>query len=156
MSWWNPGAWIQQLSDVTYSVADRYTGGYENGFVPWGFPGGLTQDDFFVMPTVWLQDQFYWSGYNVTAFVSALSWRQAQMYQTKNYTLSWIGNARGDIQELMSVCVRRINNYMLVATLFLSLDATALFWVNNFDANCPSFVVNFFLDKHRVIYCVSF
>ena len=47
----------------------------------------------------------------------------------------------------MSVCVKRINNYMLVATLFLSLDASALFWVNNFDANCPSFVVYFFWNR---------
>eukprot|EP00971_Amphidinium_carterae_P027955 550528-Amphidinium_carterae.1 len=49
--------------------------------------------------------------------------RQAQVYQEKNYHLAWIGIARSDIQSMLSLTVQRINNYMLVATLILTIAA---------------------------------
>ncbi|CAE8609610.1 unnamed protein product, partial [Polarella glacialis] len=109
-----------------------------------GFAGGLTQTDWFGLSTGAVGSTYAWTAYNLSAYSSAIGWRQGQLYQAKNYHLSWVAIARDDIRELMSVSVNRINNYMLVATLIMGIAADSLFWVNNFDPSCPRFIVNYF------------
>lgn len=108
------------------------------------FPGGLSQQDWLTMPGTIMGTSLAMWTYNSSALANQLALRQAQMYQHKNYHLSWITVARDDIRQLMATSVNRINNYMLVATLILGIACQALFWVNNFDSNCPSFMINFF------------
>lgn len=122
----NPQSWFDYIGNATR------------------FSGGLSQTDWFVLPTTAIITAYGPMMYNQTAYAGVVGLRQAQMYQAKNYKLAFCSIARGDIRQLMSISVSRINNYMVVATLFLSLAGSALFWVNNFSSNCPPFVVNFF------------
>ncbi|CAE7900822.1 Shal, partial [Symbiodinium necroappetens] len=60
-------------------------------------------------------------------------------YQQKNYNISWIAIARDDIRDMMGISVNRINNYMIVATLILSVAAGSIVSVS-FSPDCPAFV----------------
>lgn len=123
---WNPISWFNYIGSAVR------------------FSGGLTQSDWFVLGSTAIITGYAPAVYNQTAYANVIGLRQAQMYQAKNYKLAFCSIARGDIRQLMSISVSRINNYMVVATLFLALNASALFWVNNFSSQCPPFVVNFF------------
>ena len=52
----------------------------------------------------------------------------------------WIAIARDDIRDMMGISIHRINNYMIVATLILSVAAGALLSVS-FSPECPGFIV---------------
>jgi len=52
----------------------------------------------------------------------------------------WIAIARDDIRDMMGISIHRINNYMIVATLILSVAAGALLSVS-FSPDCPGFIV---------------
>eukprot|EP00443_Scrippsiella_acuminata_P049379 CAMPEP_0115380816 /NCGR_PEP_ID=MMETSP0271-20121206/5245_1 /TAXON_ID=71861 /ORGANISM="Scrippsiella trochoidea, Strain CCMP3099" /LENGTH=627 /DNA_ID=CAMNT_0002804067 /DNA_START=124 /DNA_END=2003 /DNA_ORIENTATION=+ len=93
----------------------------------WGFAG------------TGIQSAFAWMGYNRDAFADNVGMRQNQKYQQKNYQISWIAIARDDIRDMMGISVNRINNYMIVATLILSVAAGAVTGVS-FNENCPTFV----------------
>lgn len=87
-----------------------------------------------------IQSAFAWIAYNRDAFADNVSMRQNQKYQQKNYQISWIAIARDDIRDMMGISVNRINNYMIVATLILSISAGSIVSVS-FNERCPSFVV---------------
>ncbi|CAJ1405446.1 unnamed protein product [Effrenium voratum] len=87
-----------------------------------------------------IQSMFAWMTFNRDGFADNVSWRQAQKYQQKNYNISWIAIARDDIRDMMGISVNRINNYMIVATLILSVAAGALMSVS-FKEDCPGFIV---------------
>ncbi|CAE8627952.1 unnamed protein product, partial [Polarella glacialis] len=108
------------------------------------FPGGLTQTDWFSMFQGGLGLGYGVTAYNQNAYCNDVSWRQNQMYQEKNYHLSWVAIAREDVREMMSISVNRINNYMLVATLIMAVAADALFFVQTFHDDSPGFVLNAF------------
>jgi len=55
-------------------------------------------------------------------------------------SLGWIAIARDDIRDMMGISIHRINNYMIVATLILSVAAGALLSVS-FSPECPGFIV---------------
>lgn len=78
--------------------------------------------------------------FNRDGFADNVTWRQAQKYQQKNYNISWIAIARDDIRDMMGISVNRINNYMIVATLILSVAAGSLISVS-FTPECPGFIV---------------
>eukprot|EP00441_Pelagodinium_beii_P004794 CAMPEP_0197703752 /NCGR_PEP_ID=MMETSP1338-20131121/125595_1 /TAXON_ID=43686 ORGANISM="Pelagodinium beii, Strain RCC1491" /NCGR_SAMPLE_ID=MMETSP1338 /ASSEMBLY_ACC=CAM_ASM_000754 /LENGTH=861 /DNA_ID=CAMNT_0043287651 /DNA_START=88 /DNA_END=2671 /DNA_ORIENTATION=+ len=108
------------------------------------FAGGLSETDWFNFSTGLLSTSFGWFAYNQNAYCNQVGWRQNQMYQSRNYALSWISVARDDIRELMSVSVNRINNYMIVATLILGIAANCLMWINNFDPGICSFLASYY------------
>lgn len=108
------------------------------------FPGGLTQSDWFGLFTGTASLGYGVTAYNQAAYCSNVGWRQAQLYQEKNYHLAWAAVARDDVREMMSISVNRINNYMLVSTLIMAVAADALFFVQEFDDDCPPFVRNAF------------
>mmetsp|Transcript_31869 Transcript_31869/g.74500 ORF Transcript_31869/g.74500 Transcript_31869/m.74500 type:complete len:811 (-) Transcript_31869:101-2533(-) len=87
-----------------------------------------------------IQSFFAWATFNRDAFADNVAMRQNQKYQQKNYHISWIAIARDDIRDMMGISVNRINNYMIVATLILSIAAGAIVSVS-FNAECPSFIV---------------
>jgi len=87
-----------------------------------------------------IQSAFAWIAYNRDGFADNVSYRQNQKYQQKNYNISWIAIARDDIRDMMGISVNRINNYMIVATLILSVAAGAIMSVK-FDEECPGFIV---------------
>lgn len=87
-----------------------------------------------------IQSIFAWIAFNRDGFADNVSWRQAQKYQQKNYNISWIAIARDDIRDMMGISIHRINNYMIVATLILSVAAGALLSVS-FSPECPGFIV---------------
>ena len=87
-----------------------------------------------------IQSIFAWVAFNRDGFADNVSWRQAQKYQQKNYNISWIAIARDDIRDMMGISIHRINNYMIVATLILSVAAGALLSVS-FSPDCPGFIV---------------
>mmetsp|Transcript_64654 Transcript_64654/g.140804 ORF Transcript_64654/g.140804 Transcript_64654/m.140804 type:complete len:729 (+) Transcript_64654:136-2322(+) len=64
---------------------------------------------------------FSWSTYNRDAYAQNVAMRQLQKYQEKNYKLDWTTVARDDVRAMMGISVTRINNYMIVATLILTL-----------------------------------
>mmetsp|Transcript_53995 Transcript_53995/g.126064 ORF Transcript_53995/g.126064 Transcript_53995/m.126064 type:complete len:805 (+) Transcript_53995:64-2478(+) len=86
-----------------------------------------------------IQSIFAWMTFNRDGFADNVTWRQAQKYQQKNYNISWIAIARDDIRDMMGISVNRINNYMIVATLILSVAAGSIVSVS-FSADCPAFV----------------
>lgn len=87
-----------------------------------------------------IQSIFAWITFNRDGFADNVTWRQAQKYQQKNYNISWIAIARDDIRDMMGISIHRINNYMIVATLILSVAAGALISVS-FSPECPGFIV---------------
>lgn len=108
------------------------------------FAGGLTQSDWFTLTAGTLGSGFTLAQYNQSGYLANVSLRQAQIYQKKNYNLSWVSVARDDVRGMMSISVNRINNYMLVAVFVFSVAANALFFVPSFDTSCPDFVLNSF------------
>ncbi|CAE8696076.1 unnamed protein product [Polarella glacialis] len=96
--------------------------------------------DWFGFLGTGIQSTFAWVGYNRDGFADNVSWRQNQKYQQKNYHISWIAIARDDIRDMMGISVNRINNYMIVATLILSVAAGSVVSVS-FDSDCPDFIV---------------
>ena len=78
--------------------------------------------------------------FNRDAFADNVGWRQNQKYQQKNYHISWVAIARDDIRDMMGISVNRINNYMIVATLILSVAAGTVIGVS-FDDHVPMFLV---------------
>merc|ERR1711971_1175777 len=86
-----------------------------------------------------IQSAFAWATFNRDGFSENVAMQQNQQYQKKNYHISWIAVARDDIRDMMSISVNRINNYMLVATLILSLSAAFLIGVP-FSNSEPDFV----------------
>ncbi len=93
------------------------------------FPGGITQQDWWTLPTYSIQAYFAGAIYNQGAYANTIHWNQAQQYQKKNYNLAWVSVAREDIRQFMSIFVSRLSNYMVVATLIVNLAAASLFWV---------------------------
>eukprot|EP00931_Biecheleriopsis_adriatica_P008548 TRINITY_DN109705_c0_g1_i1.p1 TRINITY_DN109705_c0_g1~~TRINITY_DN109705_c0_g1_i1.p1 ORF type:complete len:864 (-),score=121.42 TRINITY_DN109705_c0_g1_i1:191-2737(-) len=87
-----------------------------------------------------IQSTFAWAAYNRDGFADNAGWRQNQRYQQKNYNISWIAIARDDIRDMMGISVNRINNYMIVATLILSVAAGSIISVG-FDDDCPGYIV---------------
>jgi len=87
-----------------------------------------------------IQAFFSWATFNRDAFKFNVTWRQAQKYQQKNYQIGWTAVARGDIRDIMSVSVTRINNYMIVGTLILGIATSFVFNVS-FASGWPDFVV---------------
>eukprot|EP00933_Yihiella_yeosuensis_P080865 TRINITY_DN9437_c1_g1_i2.p1 TRINITY_DN9437_c1_g1~~TRINITY_DN9437_c1_g1_i2.p1 ORF type:complete len:842 (-),score=111.89 TRINITY_DN9437_c1_g1_i2:41-2566(-) len=87
-----------------------------------------------------IQSSFAWIAYNRDGFADNVSYRQNQKYQQKNYQISWIAIARDDIRDMMGISVNRINNYMIVATLILSVAAGSVVSVS-FHNDCPGFIV---------------
>jgi hypothetical protein len=69
--------------------------------------------------------------------------RQAQKYQEKNYHLAWTGVARDDIRSMMGLTMERIQNYTLVATLFVGMGWACLL-ASSFSEGVPSIVQNAF------------
>jgi hypothetical protein len=84
-----------------------------------GFPGGLSETDWFNGPTGVLGTAVTGLAYNQACYTANVHMRQNQHYQEKNYHLSWVGVARSDIREMMNITVTRIQNYTLVATLIV-------------------------------------
>eukprot|EP00928_Gymnodinium_smaydae_P096472 TRINITY_DN8533_c0_g2_i4.p1 TRINITY_DN8533_c0_g2~~TRINITY_DN8533_c0_g2_i4.p1 ORF type:complete len:809 (+),score=175.26 TRINITY_DN8533_c0_g2_i4:65-2428(+) len=87
-----------------------------------------------------IQSFFSWATFNRDGFVDNVQMRQNQMYQKKNYQISWTAIARDDIRDMMGISVNRINNYMLVATLILGVAASAVLGVS-FEESCPDYLV---------------
>jgi hypothetical protein len=108
------------------------------------FPGGFSQSDWFSLVTGTLGSGFNVAAYNQTGYLANVALRQNQLYQKKNYNLTWVAVARDDIRGMMSISLNRINNYMLVAVFVFSVAANALFFVQSFDSSCPDFVLNSF------------
>lgn len=100
----------------------------------------MSFSDWFGLLGTGIQSSFAWIAYNRDGFVDNISLRQNQKYQQKNYEISWIAIARDDIRDMMGISVSRINNYMIVATLILSVAAGAVVSVS-FNSNCPAFIV---------------
>jgi len=98
------------------------------------------------LPSSGVQTFFSWIGYNRDSFNDNVKMRQQQLYQQKNYHLGWVTVARDDIRALMGISVNRINNYMVVATLILSVAAGALLSVSFTDAD-PDFLVHAFFTS---------
>mmetsp|Transcript_86818 Transcript_86818/g.274031 ORF Transcript_86818/g.274031 Transcript_86818/m.274031 type:complete len:796 (-) Transcript_86818:67-2454(-) len=90
-----------------------------------------------------IQSAFAWMTFNRDAFADNVAMRQNQKYQQKNYQISWVAIARDDIRDMMGISVNRINNYMIVATLILSVAAGTVISVS-FEDSCPGFLVNAF------------
>jgi len=87
-----------------------------------------------------IQSFFAWAAFNQSAFADNVAMRQNQKYQQQNYQISWIAIARDDIRDMMGISVNRINNYMIVATLILSIAAGTIVSVK-FSPNVPDFIV---------------
>jgi len=100
---------------------------------------GLSQTDWFGLGTGLLGTGYAAAAYNQAAYLSSVALRQCQIYQKKNYELSWVSIARDDIRDMMNISVTRISNYMMVATLILGVASDALLGVN-FSEKCPEFV----------------
>jgi len=96
--------------------------------------------DWFSVLGTGIQSTFAWATFNRDAFVDNVSMRQQQRYQQRNYHISWIAIARDDIRDMMGISVNRINNYMIVGTLILSIAGGTLVSVT-LDSNCPDFLV---------------
>jgi hypothetical protein len=73
-----------------------------------------------------LQGGFGWLQYNRDNYATNLELRQNQLYQEKNYHISWIAIARDDVRDIMQTSVGRLNNYLIVITLIFSVSATAI------------------------------
>mmetsp|Transcript_43384 Transcript_43384/g.99982 ORF Transcript_43384/g.99982 Transcript_43384/m.99982 type:complete len:770 (+) Transcript_43384:94-2403(+) len=87
-----------------------------------------------------IQSFFAWAAFNQSAFADNVAMRQNQKYQQQNYQISWIAIARDDIRDMMGISVNRINNYMIVATLILSIAASTIVSVK-FGPSVPDFIV---------------
>mmetsp|Transcript_49774 Transcript_49774/g.116351 ORF Transcript_49774/g.116351 Transcript_49774/m.116351 type:complete len:607 (-) Transcript_49774:56-1876(-) len=96
--------------------------------------------DWWAYLGTFVQSFYSWTTYNAGQFNSNIGWRQAQQYQKKNYSIAWITVARDDIRDMMSISVNRINNYMIVATLILSVAAGAIVSIG-MDDRVPDHVV---------------
>jgi len=81
--------------------------------------------DWFSVLGTGIQSTFAWATFNRDAFVDNVSMRQQQRYQQRNYHISWIAFSRDDIRDMMGISVNRINNYMIVGTLILSIAGGA-------------------------------
>jgi len=110
-----------------------------------------------------LQGGFGWLQYNRDVYATNLELRQNQLYQEKNYHLSWIAIARDDVRDIMQTSVGRLNNYLIVITLIFSVAATAIlegevpqaaepFVRTAYLANLTVSVVYFVLS---IIFCVK-
>jgi len=99
----------------------------------------MTSFDWWGFLGTGVQSIFAWMTFNRDGFADNVTWRQAQKYQQKNYNISWIAIARDDIRDMMGISVNRINNYMIVATLILSVAAGSIVSVS-FSPDCPAFV----------------
>lgn len=99
--------------------------------------------DWFGFLGTGIQSLFAWATFHRDAFVDNVGWRQQQKYQQKNYQIGWTAIARDDVRDLMGISVTRINNYMIVGTLIMSISASFLMTAT-FGAQCPDFVVNAF------------
>jgi len=84
---------------------------------------------------------FSWTAFNRDSFADNVVMRQNQVYQQKNYHISWVAIARDDIRDMMGISVNRINNYMLVATLMLAMSGGALTSFS-FSPSCPGFLMH--------------
>eukprot|EP00445_Apocalathium_hangoei_P007676 CAMPEP_0203851064 /NCGR_PEP_ID=MMETSP0359-20131031/7133_1 /ASSEMBLY_ACC=CAM_ASM_000338 /TAXON_ID=268821 /ORGANISM="Scrippsiella Hangoei, Strain SHTV-5" /LENGTH=738 /DNA_ID=CAMNT_0050767039 /DNA_START=56 /DNA_END=2272 /DNA_ORIENTATION=+ len=87
-----------------------------------------------------IQSAFSWVGYNRDSFGLNVGWRQNQQYFKRSYHMSWVGIAREDLKEMMSVGVHHTGNYLMVSTMVLSSSILA-FAVAGFGESCPAFVV---------------
>mmetsp|Transcript_103505 Transcript_103505/g.302025 ORF Transcript_103505/g.302025 Transcript_103505/m.302025 type:complete len:792 (-) Transcript_103505:8-2383(-) len=103
----------------------------------------MTLFDWWGLVGTGIQSAFAWMTFNRDAFADNVAMRQNQKYQQKNYQISWVAIARDDIRDMMGISVNRINNYMIVATLILSIAAGTVVGVS-FDERCPGFLVNAF------------
>lgn len=95
--------------------------------LPWNFAGGLTQTDIFGLGTGFTQTAAASAAYNQAAYFACLQLRQNQLYQDKNYHISWVSVARDDIRSVMEASTNRMNNYVLVGTLILQTAIGMLF-----------------------------
>mmetsp|Transcript_22815 Transcript_22815/g.53300 ORF Transcript_22815/g.53300 Transcript_22815/m.53300 type:complete len:877 (+) Transcript_22815:78-2708(+) len=100
----------------------------------------MTFFDWWSYLGTFVQSFYSWTTYNAGQFNANIGWRQAQQYQKKNYSIAWITVARDDIRDMMSISVNRINNYMVVATLILSVAAGAIVSIS-VDQKVPDHVV---------------
>jgi len=104
-----------------------------------GLQAGLSQTDWFGLGTGIVGTGYAAAAYNQAAYLSSVAMRQSQLYQKKNYDLSWVSVARDDIRDMMNISVTRISNYMMVATLILGVSSDALLGTN-FPDTCPDFI----------------
>lgn len=101
----------------------------------------LAAQDWFGFVGNWIQSVFAWATYNRDGFTQNVALRQAQKYQQKNYHISWISVAREDLRNMMAISVTRQSNYVIVATLMLSVVASTLVSGNAcLTTACPVFV----------------
>lgn len=109
--------------------------------------------DFHSFASNWLQSYFAWATFNRDGYASNVTWRQQQMYQEKNYYISWINIARPEIRDMMSVSITRMGNYVVVSTLLLGVVASMAYSVT-MSLPCPNFV--FYAFYLSVANCVLF
>lgn len=86
---------------------------------------------------------FGMSAYNQAAYMGSVAMRQSQVYQEKNYGLSWVAIARDDVRDMMTISISRINNYMIVATLILGISTSAILGADMHE-RAPDFLVQAF------------
>eukprot|EP00971_Amphidinium_carterae_P014164 279220-Amphidinium_carterae.1 len=63
---------------------------------PYWWPWWLNQNDFFTLSIGGIGTAYSVGAYNQSAYIGNVQMRQAQLYQKKNYHLSWVAIARDD------------------------------------------------------------
>lgn len=104
------------------------------------WPGGLSQTDIFGLTSGAAQTTSAGAAYNQAAYYACLQMKQNQIYQDKNYHLSWVATARGDIRSVMQASTNRMNNYILVGTLILQ-TAIGMLWGDNLAGESRLFIM---------------
>mmetsp|Transcript_26001 Transcript_26001/g.82117 ORF Transcript_26001/g.82117 Transcript_26001/m.82117 type:complete len:710 (+) Transcript_26001:91-2220(+) len=89
------------------------------------------------------QTALAWLAYNRDAYADNVAMRQNQIYQKKNYHISWVSCARDDIRDIMQTSVGRINNLMIVTTLILGIVAAAIL-----EGSLPGSVQHFIVHTY--------
>lgn len=106
---------------------------------PFGFAGGLAQTDWFGLGTGIAQTAGASASYNQAGYLPCVQLRQNQVYQDKNYHLSWVTVARDDVRGMMQASTNRMANYVMVGTLILQ-TAIGILLQDNLGKTAPPFV----------------
>eukprot|EP00443_Scrippsiella_acuminata_P099248 CAMPEP_0115745310 /NCGR_PEP_ID=MMETSP0272-20121206/92056_1 /TAXON_ID=71861 /ORGANISM="Scrippsiella trochoidea, Strain CCMP3099" /LENGTH=302 /DNA_ID=CAMNT_0003190217 /DNA_START=24 /DNA_END=929 /DNA_ORIENTATION=+ len=110
---------------------------------PFDFPGGLSQEDWFQLGSNAAMTGGATAAYNQAGYYACATMRQQQVYQEKNYHLSWASVARDDVRGVMQASSNRLANYVLVGTLILQ-TAISMYLNDSLPATTPAFVMSAF------------
>mmetsp|Transcript_94474 Transcript_94474/g.187239 ORF Transcript_94474/g.187239 Transcript_94474/m.187239 type:complete len:424 (-) Transcript_94474:89-1360(-) len=81
--------------------------------------------------------------YNRDGFSDNVALRQNQVYQEKNYHITWIAAVREEVRDILSIFVGRMSNYMVVNVLIAGVAAATIV-EGDVAESVPDFVVHAF------------